>query len=416
MTYSLAERSQSDLEKSLSTQKLSSAAVQLRYGLQAAESSQRGYLASGNEIYLAPYATAKVLAMRQLEALVDLLDPAQRSGAATQRLIILVDEKFQEMDDTIALKRERSDTSALDIFRSNRGKALMDEANVFISSIIRNAESRLISNATVQKEGLSELNRTIFTLAIVILAVVATTFGIIAAFTRHLGRAKDKVNELNSDLERRVKDRTLELSVARDRAEIMLSEVNHRVANSLALVAAMVGMQARTARSDETREALSETRSRISAVALVHQKLYTSGEVQAVALEGFLHSLLEQLEVSMRHAGHDASLKSDIAPITLPTDKSVSLGIIASEWVTNAFKYAYPSGSGEIRVAVKRESNGEATLVVEDDGVGIQKVQTPQGTGLGTKLVNAMAATLGGRVEYSAREPGTAAKLIFPVA
>ena len=413
-TFNLAKRSQSDLETSLSTQELSSTALQLRYGLLAAESSQRGYIATGNEIYLAPYATAKASATRHLQLIIDRLEPNQRNSAATQRLIVLVNAKFQEMDATISFKRDRRDAASLDILRSNRGKALMDEANVFISSIVRNADSRLTAIATVQKEGLFRLNRTNFALAILILLVVATTFAIFIAFIRHLGRARDEVAILNSDLERRVEDRTLELSAARDRAEMLLAEVNHRVANSLAIVASMVAMQARAAASEETRTALTETRSRISAVALVHKKLYTSGEVETVALEEFLQSLLEQLEVSMRDAGHTASIKTDIAPLSLATDKTVSLGVIASEWVTNAFKYAYPNGKGEIRVALKRESDGQAVLLVEDDGVGRKPGQQPQGTGLGTKLVNAMATTLGGQVEYVERKPGTSARLIMP--
>ena len=100
--------------------------------------------------------------------------------------------------------------------------------------------------------------------------------------------------------------------------------------------------------------------------------------------------------------------------MTLPTDKSVSLGVIATEWVTNAFKYAYPRGSGEIRVSLKRLDEARAELLVEDDGVGRGADQLPQGTGLGTQLVNAMAASIGAQVEYLERHPGMTARLIIP--
>ncbi|MDB5657624.1 MAG: hypothetical protein JWS10_239 [Cypionkella sp.] len=415
VTFNLAERSQSQFDTSLSTQELSAAAVELRYGLQAAESAQRGYIASGNEIYLAPYGTAKALALRKLQKLTTLLEPGQRDGAATQRLVMLINSKIEEMDTTIALKRERKDEEALSVFRSNRGKAIMDEANVFIASMIRNANARLTENVDAQKNGLFRLRRIILTSAVLIVVVVTSTYVMIVGVVRYLRRARDVTAALNSDLETRVKNRTAELSAARDRAEILLLEVNHRVSNSLALVAAMVGMQSRATTSTDTQEALAEAQTRINAVALVHKELYVSGEVQSVALDGFLSSLLRQLEISMRDAGHQASLKQTIAALSLPTDKSVSLGIITSEWVTNAFKYAYPSGGGEIRVTLKRIGDGPAELLVEDDGVGRKLDQRPQGTGLGTKLVKAMASTLGGSIEYSERRPGTTAKLTLPI-
>jgi two-component sensor histidine kinase len=92
----------------------------------------------------------------------------------------------------------------------------------------------------------------------------------------------------------------------------------------------------------------------------------------------------------------------------------VSLGVIATEWFTNAFKYAYPHGSGEIRVSLKRLDEGRAELRVEDDGVGREAAKRPRGTGLGTQLVNAMAASIGGEVEYLKCAPGTTARLIIP--
>jgi len=414
MTFRLVERAQIDLSTAGTERNLAATAVQLRYGFIAAESSQRGYIVTGNEIYLAPYSSAKSQANQALTKLLSLMEPSQKTSAATGRLVLLVDEKFEEMDETITLKGQGDDAEALALLRSNRGKALMDEARVFISSLIRTADSAIADGESRQKAGLLDLRRIVLAAAALILAVVAATYGIITAFTRRLARANREVALLNSDLERRVQHRTSELSVARDRAELLLAEVNHRVANSLALVASMVGLQSRSAESAETRMALTETQARITAVALVHKKLYVSGDVHSVALEEFLASLLQQVEVSMRDAGHTASLKAQLVPVKMPTDKSVSVGVIAAEWVTNAFKYAYPAAHGEIRVILKHDDQGHAELVVEDDGVGFQADQRPQGTGLGTKLVSALAASLGASVDYRDRRPGLSARLRLP--
>jgi two-component sensor histidine kinase len=95
------------------------------------------------------------------------------------------------------------------------------------------------------------------------------------------------------------------------------------------------------------------------------------------------------------------------------TDSSVNLGVIVTEWVTNAFKYAYPTGSGEVRVKLKRVANGQSELVVEDDGIG-RTGGPAKGTGLGTRIVSAMARTNGAEIDYFPRHPGTGARLSFP--
>ena len=91
------------------------------------------------------------------------------------------------------------------------------------------------------------------------------------------------------------------------------------------------------------------------------------------------------------------------------------VGVIVTEWVTNAFKYAYPHGAGEVRVKLKRLGDGQGELVVEDDGVG-RVGDAPKGSGLGTRIVSAMARTIGAEIDYFPRRPGTSARLAFPCA
>ncbi len=205
-----------------------------------------------------------------------------------------------------------------------------------------------------------------------------------------------------------------EVARARDRAELLLAEVNHRVANSLALAASMVQLQAKGTTSEEARHALQETQARITAIALVHQRLYTSGDVRQVALDEYLAGLLDHLAAMMRSEGYGAALVRSLEPIALMTDASVNLGIVVTEWVVNAFKYAYPNGAGEIRVRLARRADGQVELSVEDDGVG-RGAGVANGTGLGTRIVKAVAATLRAEVAYLAGNPGTIARLIFPL-
>jgi two-component sensor histidine kinase len=330
-----------------------------------------------------------------------------------ERLSQLVSEKIDDMDRTIALKRELRDTEALTTFGSNRGKALMDEANVFLSSIIRTTDEWLTSGLMQQRQNATWLRWASMVGGLVITLVVSGAILTIYRYTREVSQTRDQVQLLNASLEQRVKDRTADLVHARDKAEVLLAEVNHRVANSLAMVSSLVSLQSRTMQDKTAQNALKETQGRIDAIASVHKRLYSSGDARFVDFDEYLSSLLNNVETAMREEGHGASLRYDLDALRLKPDMSVNLGVIVTELVTNSFKYAYPNRSGEVRVRLKRLSANQAELVVEDDGVGRGADAAPKGTGLGTRIVNAMARTIGAEVNYFVRHPGCGARLAF---
>ena len=204
----------------------------------------------------------------------------------------------------------------------------------------------------------------------------------------------------------------LEAVVARQAA--LLREVNHRVANSLQLIASLVHLQAGALEDEAARAALRDTQARIAAVMQVHRRLYTSDDVQNVDMEEYLGGLITELQQSLAAAGGEHPIRLSAQPILLNPDKAVSLGVVVAELVTNAFKYAYPAGEqGEVRVNFETAPADHLRLVVEDDGRGLDSHAPARGTGLGQRVIAAMARSLNSRVEYDPSHRGARAVLAF---
>ena len=234
-------------------------------------------------------------------------------------------------------------------------------------------------------------------------------------FFELLGSAIDQAVD-KARLIRAKEEAERQVRLARDRAELLLAEVNHRVANSLSMVAALVRLQMNAIADKAAKAALAETQARIMAVAGVHRRLYTSDDIRTVEIREYLYSLISELALSMREAGHHSSVQVDVEQILVPTDKAVPIGVVVTELITNAFKYAYPDTSGgDVRIHLSRAAAGTAQITIEDDGIGWRGEGVPRGTGLGSRVVKAMAGSLGAELSYEAPERGTRIRLVFPL-
>lgn len=204
-----------------------------------------------------------------------------------------------------------------------------------------------------------------------------------------------------------------ELKTANERLEALLREVNHRVANSLQLVISMVSMQARLLPDEAARAALKDTERRIQAIAAVHRKLYTSGDAEGVEMDEYLAAIVQELQETWSNPVSPLAIELEAEALRLETDKAVSLGVIVNELVANACKYAYSEGEeGKVRIRLKREAENTFRLEVEDDGCGCSGDEVPKGTGLGGKLVTALAGSLQGKLEYDPSHEGCRAVLV----
>lgn len=192
---------------------------------------------------------------------------------------------------------------------------------------------------------------------------------------------------------------------------ILLREMNHRIGNSLQLITSMIRLQAASTHDTDARDVLRQAAERVIAVAQVHQRLYTSDDVRYVQMRPYLTQLLAELQIAATERG--CSLTMEVEDRRLTTDQAISVGITVSELVTNALKYAYPDAGGPIRVRLNTIADGRCELVVEDDGIGDSNGEDVKGTGVGARIVDAMAKSLGATHAIDRGHAGTRSIIQF---
>ncbi len=215
--------------------------------------------------------------------------------------------------------------------------------------------------------------------------------------------------------ERAVKEARDRFEALATERQMLMREVNHRVGNSLQLVAAFLHMQG-TSSTPETRAALSEANRRVLAIAQVHRRLYSSDDVTSVALNQYLAGLVEDIRQSADTEGTASQLALEADDVDIDPDNAVTIGIIVTELVINAMKYAYPDGQGPIRVMLHRLDPETCRLVVEDEGIGKASGGPETRTGIGRSIIKAMATKLSTTVDYRPEGPGTQATMVFRLA
>jgi two-component sensor histidine kinase len=182
---------------------------------------------------------------------------------------------------------------------------------------------------------------------------------------------------------------------------VLLAEMQHRIVNSLQIIASILMLKARAVTSEETRQHLQDAHRRVMSVAAVQQHLHAFGRADSVEIAPYLTKLCESLAESMIGESRPATLTVIADNGWAPSTDAVSLGLIVTELVINALKYAFPDEKKVASVMVVYEVNGtDWKLSVTDNGVGrAEHGGPPAKGGLGTSLVKALAHQLDAQVE-----------------
>lgn len=201
-----------------------------------------------------------------------------------------------------------------------------------------------------------------------------------------------------------------------EQQKMLLSEMQHRVANSLQIIASILLLKARAVSSEETRDQLNDAHQRVMSVAAVQSHLSAAQGVDRIEVASYLQKLCDSLGGSMIGEGQPIEILVAADEGSIESSKAVSIGLIVTELLINAVKYAFPHSRQGAVIQVTYESDGSNwSLSVSDNGIG-KLSQTPSvGGGLGTAIVAALSKQLDARVRTSQSASGLRVEIVHGV-
>lgn len=199
--------------------------------------------------------------------------------------------------------------------------------------------------------------------------------------------------------------------------EILLAELHHRVKNNLAIISGLLNLQGDATSNDEAREIISESKNRILSMALVHRMLFENPSLKSIDVSRYSHELIAEL-FNTYNLQKNVTLEERYDDIVLPVGKSIPLGLILNEIVTNSIKYAFRGKSEKKKkfsISITREPGGRVKVEAQDNGKGFPEKYNfdAPSLSLGIFLIKTLSEQIEGTVRFS-NNGGARIELEFP--
>ncbi len=206
------------------------------------------------------------------------------------------------------------------------------------------------------------------------------------------------------------------ISAALAEKEVLFQEIHHRIRNNLQVVASLLLLQMKEVDEPELKNIFIESRNRIQAMALIHDKLYQTSNLTRIPLGAYIKDLAILMVKSQPIGSKEIELEFNVDPIFVKIDTTISCGLILNELISNAIKHAFAERQlGLIQVEVKKCSEEMLRLCVRDDGVGLPDgFDINTGNTLGLQLISSLVIQLNGSLEVE-RSPGAKFQIDFPI-
>ncbi|MCB9171254.1 MAG: nitrate- and nitrite sensing domain-containing protein [Flavobacteriales bacterium] len=205
------------------------------------------------------------------------------------------------------------------------------------------------------------------------------------------------------------------LERANDRIKVLIKEIHHRVKNNLQVIASLLRLQSGSIEDERLQHVFEQSQSRVTSMALIHEKLYRGEELAHLDLDVYIRELFAEL-VRLNNVHDNISCRTRIDQgLEFDLNTMVPFGLVLNELITNSFKHAFPGrGKGSIALDVHRVGPNEFDLIYKDDGVGMpQWGSADEGTTLGTTLIESLTEQLNGHFTVDSGPQGTAYHIRF---
>ena len=176
-----------------------------------------------------------------------------------------------------------------------------------------------------------------------------------------------------------------------------LKEIHHRVKNNLQMVSSLLSLQTKNTKSKSAIAALEEGKSRVKAMALIHQKLYQNEDLSVIEMQGYIESLINSVQSVYKKGGHSIDINVDSQGVELDIDRAIPFGLMLNELVSNSFKYAFPDEGvdGKINIHLRKNHGEEGFFEYKDNGIGLpEDTEVRAEASMGIRLMNRLANQL----------------------
>lgn len=226
-----------------------------------------------------------------------------------------------------------------------------------------------------------------------LLMVASVVIVVLLYFSRTLNSRDEALKIANKELALQNK----EISEQHDKLQVLVKEIHHRVKNNLQIISSLMSLQKSSVNDEDLIRVLNESKMRVEAIALIHQKLYQDDKVNFVDFQSYL----EELMVMQKRLGKDVNCELEVDSAILNLDIAVPLGLVTSELITNAMKHGFKDvESPELKVKME-ENNGHYHLRIKDNGVGLPEgFNLDNPTSFGSEIILALTKQIDAQISY----------------
>ena len=332
----------------------------------------------------------------------------------------LLDENFEDMSIEQVVLKNRLLAIYYDKFENYRNASQLYRRNQQIADSLKAKEVSILNQQLVAIVGDSDLensrriineqklaNEKIMNeiqakderINLVFISLIFTLLGFAGLVYAYIKSIKNQrlIAEQNHIIEDSLKEK-----------DSLLKEIHHRVKNNLQMVSSLLSLQTRNTKSKAAIAALEEGKSRVKAMALIHQKLYQNDDLSVIEMQGYIESLINSVQSVFKKGGHNISITVDAEGTELDIDRAIPFGLILNELVSNTFKYAFPDGDENGKIYIHLRKNGdEGYFEYSDNGVGLpEDTDERTNNSMGLRLINRLVNQLQSKLNVEKAKEG----------